>query len=67
MYELERDFGPDPLNPCADLAGIAARVYDRILALRKEADTLEVMCENIFLGMDRLIELERRSSKEPNG
>jgi hypothetical protein len=52
---LERFFGPDPLNPCADLAGIGSTLYKRIHALREEANRLEVTYNNTLSGMDRII------------
>jgi len=60
--KLEALFGPDPLNPCADLAGIGGALHDRILALREEADRLEVTYNNILSGMDRLIAEERANA-----
>jgi len=53
--KLESLFGPDPLDPCADLAGIGSTLYERIHALREEANTLEVTYNNILSGIDRII------------
>lgn len=55
-------FGPDPLNPCANLAGIGAILYKRIHALREEANALEVTYNNTFSGMDRSIAKEKASA-----
>jgi hypothetical protein len=60
--KLESLFGPDPLNPCADLAGIGSTLYKRIHALREEANNLEVMYNNTLLGMDRIIAEERANA-----
>lgn len=53
MVTLEAQLGPDPLNPCADLAGISSAVLERIITLRAELRQLEQMHDNILDGIDR--------------
>jgi hypothetical protein len=60
--KLESLFGPDPLNPCADLAGIGTILLNRMHMLRKEANNLEVMYNNTLSGMDRIIAEERANA-----
>lgn len=53
QVKLEAQLGPDPLNPCADLACIGGRIQTRILQLQAEIKRLEAMQENIMRGIDK--------------
>lgn len=52
--QLEASLGPDPLNPAADLAGIAATLYKRMHALAVESERLRIQYENCIKGIDRV-------------
>lgn len=49
---LESELGPDPINPCADLAGIGAVLHTRIRTLEAELAALRTTYDNIFRGID---------------
>lgn len=55
--KLESFFGPDPLNPCADLAEISAGILNRIRSLQTEINSLKITYNNISLGIDRFLGL----------
>lgn len=55
--KLEANLGPDPLNPCADLAGIGSDILKRIHFLQTEINSLKTTYNNINLGIDRFLGL----------
>jgi hypothetical protein len=55
--KLESLFGPDPLNPCADLAGMGSDILKRIHFLQTEINSLKTTYNNINLGVDRFLGL----------
>lgn len=57
--KLEAAFGPDPLNPCADLSIVSHGIMQRIRTLQAEIDALKITFNNILPAMDRLIAEER--------
>ena len=50
--KLERNCGPDPINPAADLIGIAFGLLERIHTLRAELRQLEVTFNHAVRGGD---------------
>lgn len=55
QWQLERNCGPDPINPCADLCHVAYGIDDRIKRLEAELAALKITRDNILPAMDRLI------------
>lgn len=52
--DLERNLGPDPINPCADLSAIAHGLYTRMLQLAIEQERLKIQYINCMRAIDRL-------------
>jgi hypothetical protein len=57
LTALERNCGPDPINPCADLAGMGSDILKRIQFLQTEINSLKTTYNNINLGIDRFLGL----------
>jgi hypothetical protein len=54
QVQLEANLGPDPINPCASLSGIAAKLYDRMFALAVEQERLKIQYRHCLQGIDNL-------------
>lgn len=55
QWHLERNLGPDPINPCADLCHVAHGIDKRIELLEAELAALKITRDNILPAMNRLI------------
>lgn len=51
--QLEAAFGPAPINPAADLCGIASVIYTRMHALAVEQERLRIQYETCIKAIDR--------------
>lgn len=52
QYVLEQNLGPDPLNPAADLACIAASLYNRIQEETQKLNELKLTYRNALSAID---------------